>query len=211
MTGKKKPLKKGRSDSPGKEPEGGSVEADAETGGKTIIPEDSADLRRRAEEIMRKQPGELDIVPPADLQRVIHELGVHQIELEMQNEELRRTQQELGASREKYFDLYDLAPVGYVTLNEKGIIMEANLTAAVMLGRERSHLVGCPMSLFIYMEDQNIYYLCYERSHQVCELRMVRKDGAPFWVRVNISIWRGTGATTGSRAVLVDISERKRI
>lgn len=67
---------------------------------------------------------------------MIHELRVYQIELEMQNEELRRMQGELGASQARYFDLYDLAPVGYVTVNEKGLIFEANLTAATLLGKE---------------------------------------------------------------------------
>src|SRR5271169_78724 len=107
--------------------------------------DNKSDLRRRAEEMVLKQPWVLDKIVSDDLQSMVHELRVHQIELEMQNEELRHTQQELEASREKYFDLYDLAPVGYVTLNEKGILLEANLTAAVLLGRERSHLIRQPL------------------------------------------------------------------
>jgi len=76
-------------------------------------------LRRRAEEMLLKDHGQLNKIQPTDMQNVVQELRVHQIELEMQNEELRRTQQELEASREKYFDLYDMAPAGYVSLNEK--------------------------------------------------------------------------------------------
>jgi PAS domain-containing protein len=91
--------------------------------------------------------------------RALHELRVHQIELEMQNEELRRTQEELEASRERYFDLYDLAPVGYFTLSEQGLILEANLTAAKLLGVARSALVKQPLSRFILPEDQDIHYL----------------------------------------------------
>jgi len=102
-------------------------------------------LRKRAEALAGERAGEMleDLeAPPLDVAlRALHELRVHQIELEMQNEELRRTQQELEASRERYFDLYDLAPVGYFTLSEQGLILEANLTAAKLLGVARSALV----------------------------------------------------------------------
>ena len=144
--------------------------------------DDISDLHRRAQEKLKKK--HKDKIPPVDVQNVVHELEVHQIELEMQNEELRLTQQELSASREKYFDLYDLAPVGYFSVSENGLILEANLTAAVMLGKERSHLGGQPLSRFIIKEDQDLYYLCHKqlletRSPQVREIRMVRKDAAP--------------------------------
>ena len=190
---------------------------------KTRIPEISlpdakmsdeiSDLRRRAEELLQKRFGALDKIESADIQNSVHELRVHQIELEMQNEEMRRVQQELEASREKYFDLYDLAPVGYVTLNEKGIILEANLSVAILLGRERSHLVGRPLTRFIHMEDQDLYYLCHKhliaaREPQVCEFRMVRKDKTPCWVRINIAK-QGSDDTKGFRAIIVDISQRK--
>src|SRR5208337_3648671 len=122
--------------------------------GKKKASDRSSDLRKRAEELLIKRHGEPDRIPPADMRKMLHELEAHQIELEMQNEELRLTQQELEASREKYFDLYDLAPVGYVSVNEKGTVLEANLTAAALLGTERSHLVGQPLTRFIIREDQ---------------------------------------------------------
>ena len=117
---------------------------------------------------------------------MLHELRVHQIELEMQNEELRRAQAELGAARARYFDLYDLAPVGYVTVSEKGLILEANLTAATLLGVARGSLIKRPMSKFILKEDHDIYYLhrkkLFEtREPQECELRMGKEDGTVFW------------------------------
>jgi PAS domain-containing protein len=123
-----------------------------------------SDLRRLAEEKARlneAQPPKT--LSPEEAGRLIHELQVHQIELEMQNEELRRAQGELEASRARYFDLYDLAPVGYFTLSEQGLILEANLAGAGLLGVGRSTLVKQPLSRFIFHEDQDIYYLHCKR------------------------------------------------
>ena len=175
-----------------------------------------SDLRLRAEEMLQKQLETLDKIQPADVQRLVHELRVHQIELEMQNDELRRTQQELEASREKYFDFYDLAPVGYVFINEKGIVLDSNLTAASMLSQERSYLVGQPFTRLIFREDQNIYYRCHKklvetRENQICRIRMLKKDGNPLWVRINIGIAQSIGGPTKFRAVIIDISERKQV
>ena len=180
------------------------------------MPDEILDLRLRADELLLKRHGELDKIPPTDVQRIFHELQVHQIELEMQNDELRRVQRELEASREKYFDLYDLAPVGYVTLNEKGIIQEANLTAASLLGRDRSYLAGQQLSRFIHREDQDLYYRCRNKlvetsAPQVCEMRMMNKDAASFWARVDISISQGMDDAKGTRAIIIDVSESKRL
>src|SRR6202011_2882519 len=114
-------------------------------------------LRKRAEAMAREKaaqaPENLEARTPEALDRTLHELRVHQIELEMQNEELRRTQEELEASRARYFDLYDLAPIGYFTLSEEGLILEANLTAAKLLGVTRDALVKQPLSRFVFPED----------------------------------------------------------
>jgi PAS domain S-box-containing protein len=179
------------------------------------IPDRSSDLRQRAEEMLLKQHRELDNIRPADVQRILHELQVHQIELEMQNEELRRTQQELEATREKYFDLYDLAPVGYVTLNEKGTILEANLTAAALLGIERSHLIREPLTRFISRKDQDIYYrhkksLFETHQHHDCRVRMLKGDGTQLWARLESIISRGNNEGLTFKTAIVDITERKR-
>jgi PAS domain S-box-containing protein len=138
-------------------------------------------------------PENLEVLSPEAARRALHELRVHQIELEMQNEELRRSQEALESSRARYFDLYDLAPVSYFTLSEKGLILEANLTAAGLLGVARGALVTQPLSLFILSEDQDIYYLhCKQltktRAPQGFELRMAKKDGAPFWAWVEATV-----------------------
>ena len=174
-----------------------------------------ADLRQQAEEVLQRQPEELREMPPEDIQHLIHELRVHQIELEMQNEELRRTQRELELSRDRYSDLYDFAPVGYFTVSETGLILEANLTAATMLGLERGRLIKQPLTRFIASEDQDTYYLhrkqLFEtREPQVCELRMVRKGGSQFWARMEATVARDSEGQAVYRATMSDITERKR-
>ena len=116
-------------------------------------------MRRRAEGHAANTAADRpDTLSPEEARQTLHELRVHQIELEMQNEDLRRTQGELEASRVRYFDLYDLAPVGYCTLSEQGLILEANLTAATLLGVAQDVLVTQPITRFILKEDQGIYY-----------------------------------------------------
>ena len=141
---------------------------------------------------------------------------MHQIELEMQNEELRRAQGELEASRGADFDLYDLAPVGYFTISEQGLILEANLTGVGLLGVERSDVVKQPVTRFILPEDQDIYYrhrkqLFETGVPQVCDLRVLRADAAPFWARLEATVVQGGESDEPvHRVVLSDITERKR-
>jgi PAS domain S-box-containing protein len=139
---------------------------------------------------------------------------VHQIEIEMQNEDLRRAHIELEASRTRYFDLYDLAPVGYVSLNGKGIILEANLTIAAFLGKERSILIRQPLSRFIISEDQGIYYdhlkrLFETREQQACEVRMIKEDGTRIWARVESVAAKERVDMPASLTAIIDIAGRK--
>jgi PAS domain S-box-containing protein len=160
-------------------------------------------------------PEDLEVLSPEVARRALHELRVHQIELEMQNEELRRTQEELEVSRERYFDLYDLAPVGYFTLSEQGLILEANLTAAKLLGVARGALVKRPLSRFILPGDQDIHYWHRKQfletgAPQSWELRLLRKDAAPFWARVEATTSRDADGAAVWRVVVSDITESKR-
>ncbi|WP_114969102.1 putative bifunctional diguanylate cyclase/phosphodiesterase [Rhodoferax ferrireducens] len=152
---------------------------------------------------------------PEDAQLMLHALRVHQIELEMQNEELRRVQLELDAARARYFDLYDLAPVGYCTVDEAGLILHANLTASALLGLARSELVKRPISRLIIQADQDIYYLLRKQllesgEPQSCELRMMAHDGTSFWAHLAATAAQSSADAPVLRVVLSDISARKR-
>jgi two-component system cell cycle sensor histidine kinase/response regulator CckA len=175
-----------------------------------------ADLRQRAEELLRRRSaGGGSTGAPEQDQRLFHELQVHQVELEMQNEELRQAQEKLEASRSRYFDLYDLAPVGYFTLSEQGLILEANLTAATLLGVPRSSLVKQPITGFFFRDDQDIYYLHRKQLFetgvpQVCEMRVTRQGGELFWARLEATVAQDGEGRRVCRAVMSDITERKR-
>jgi diguanylate cyclase (GGDEF)-like protein/PAS domain S-box-containing protein len=176
---------------------------------------DPADLRRRAEQKLRANEANPEkSLSSEETQHLLHELRVHQIELEMQNEELRRAQEELEAVRVRYFDLYDLAPVGYIVLSEKGLILDANLRAATLFGLPRVDLLKSTLTRLIVSEDQDNYCrhrnrLFKTREPQVFELRLVKKDGAPFWARVEATAAQAADGAPICHAVLSDISERK--
>ena len=175
-------------------------------------------LREHAEVRSRRQsalaPERLAALSPAAARDVVHELEVHQIELEMQNDELRRAQLELDASRARYFSLYDLAPVGYCSVSEQGLILQANLAAAKLLGSSRSALVKQPLSRFILKADQDVWYLHRKllvetRQAQTLELRLAPPEGELRWVQVSASLSDDGNDPPVILAVLTDISNRK--
>ena len=174
-------------------------------------------LREHAELVSRRHsalpPERLAALSPEAVRDLLHELQVHQIELEMQNDELRRAQVELDASRARYFDLYDLAPVGYCSVGEQGLILQANLAAATLLGATRGTLVKQPISRFIFKEDQDTWYrhqhsLMQTGRAQTLELRMVRQDRSQVWVGVAATTAPGAGPPV-IRVALFDVSDRK--
>jgi PAS domain S-box-containing protein len=184
---------------------------------KPVTLQDTA-LRRRPEKMAHKKaalsPKKPGAMSPEEMRRTLHELQVHQIELEMQNEEMRRTQVELDAARVRYFDLYDLAPVGYCTISKQGLIMEANLTASTLLGVPRCKLVTQLLARFILKKDQDIYYLHRKKlldtgEPQTCELQIVKKDGTIFWAHLTEAAAKDESGATIFRVVMSDITERK--
>ena len=151
---------------------------------------------------------------PTDSQQLIHDLRVHQVELEMQNEELRCTQAELQAAEALYFDLYELAPVGYLTLDEQGLILQANLSAATLLGHNRPSLLQQAFSRFVFPADQDSYYLRHQHlltnpGTQSCELRVARADGTPCWVNLTARADELPNGSIQVRLTLADITPQK--
>jgi PAS domain S-box-containing protein len=175
-------------------------------------------LRKIAEEMLRKNPKEEPLLQTGDVQKIVHELDVHQAELEIQNEEMRHSQMELSDSRDRYEELYDFAPVGYLTLDHEGLIINANLTAEKMIGFERGKFQGAnKFSTFVSPESQDTWHK-YRRevleckgTKKTCELDIVNAD------RSSLSVSLQTICTPASdekesmlMMAVIDISERKR-
>jgi PAS domain S-box-containing protein len=151
---------------------------------------------------------------PDAVRALAHELQVHQIELAMQNETLRQTQLQLLAMQARYFDLYDLAPISYCTVNALGVILEANLATAELLGEARNSLVGQRINRYISKDFQDSYYLCHQlllstNVRQSCELYMKKANGTAVWVKASIASAECSNGDPVLRMVLTDISDAK--
>lgn len=146
---------------------------------------------------------------------LLHELQIHQIELKMQNENLRCAQEELQDARDRYFSLYDLAPVGYLLLSTQGLILEANLTFAAMLGMTKQELQNQPLSRFIFCDDQDTWHLQCRRLFEACtpsavEMRLMKQDGARLWIRLEMNLTQEIDGEPIVRAMALDITQRKK-
>jgi two-component system, cell cycle sensor histidine kinase and response regulator CckA len=174
----------------------------------------AAERRKLAEERLREQHHEAHIAQEeAQAQRLVHELQVHQIELQMQNAELQQARDELEAALEKYSDLYDFAPVGYLTLDHEGIIREANLTTADLLGIERSGLLNRRFGLLLSAASLPVFAaflskLLEGRAREFCEVTISREGKPPIEVQIEATV---VASGLEFRAALTDITERKRI
>jgi two-component system sensor histidine kinase/response regulator len=178
---------------------------------------DTTALRQLAEEQVRsRESATLPPQTPAEIQQVLHELRVHQIELEMQNEALRAAQEQIAEGRALYLDLYDMAPVGYCTVSEKGLILKANRTAASLLNTTPSALIKQMFFSIILKEDRDIYYLCQKRviatgKTQECELRLVNADGMQFWVHLRDAARKANEGEPTALITFSDITEKRHI
>jgi diguanylate cyclase (GGDEF)-like protein/PAS domain S-box-containing protein len=165
-------------------------------------------LRRRAELALQKPE-----FPGSAADKLLHELQVHQVELQMQNEELRHAQIALEESRSRYVDLYEFAPVGYLTLTRGALIEAINLTGASLLGVDRPQLIDHRFAPFVAAADHERWRhffgeLLERHDRQRCELRMQRADGGLFHAQLDCQY--SERATGTIRLALTDVSERKR-
>lgn len=171
-------------------------------------------LRRRAEDLLVGISTAEPQSPPADV--VLHELLVHKVELEMQVEELRRINDAIEEARDRYVDLYDFAPVGYLTLNREGMVTEINLTAAAMLRRDRLKLIQVRFGRFITPADQDLWYRLFlnlmhkaEPEQQAFVLELIRGDDSTFHAYLDCQRRRGDDGAPLLRLALFDISKIK--
>ncbi|SHI99479.1 PAS domain S-box-containing protein [Malonomonas rubra DSM 5091] len=172
-----------------------------------------AGLRQRAEQQLQKDASP-PIVSETELRKTVHELQTYQIELELQNEELRNTRDELLASRKRLSDLYDYAPVGYLTVDDSDCVVEANLKIAQMLATDRASLLTTPLSRYISVKDQGIYTLCREKllrekSTQRCEIRLHASGGVSFDAELHMKL--SSELDQNSRQLLILVSDMTEI
>ena len=182
---------------------------------KLMVSKPIQELSQQEEALSAQRIDEFQNMGGDDIKNLVHELQTYQIELEMQNEELRRAKLEAEKSRQRHVDLYDLAPTGYLTFDPQGLILEANLTSANLVGIERHLLIKRKFSEFIASEFQDLFYLhrtrvCETRTKQTCELQLEKKDGPPFYALLeSIAIQNVDGNSDRIHTTITDISERK--
>jgi PAS domain S-box-containing protein len=175
-------------------------------------------LRRQAEKRLREKKAQLPMPQSKEtIQRLVHELEVHQIELEMQNAELRQVREELELSRNKYLELYDFAPIGYFTFDAQGRIKEVNLTGAKLMGVERQGLINKSFAGFIADVDgkENFFKHCQtvvkKKGEQTCEIRLKKKDGTYFWAQLQSIAQENTEEKAGDiQTMIMDITDHKK-
>jgi PAS domain S-box-containing protein len=173
---------------------------------------EAAELRRRAEkELKAKTPEAGFSRTDEENRRLLHELQVHQIELEMQNAELHQARDEEEKVRERYVDLYDFAPVGYLTLDREGTIQAANLTVTGLLGTERARLIGRRFEKYVADEARSAFTAFLRkvfdsRAKDVCEVPLLKEGPHPLFVQIEAV---ADAAGQECRVAVIDITERR--
>ncbi len=156
-------------------------------------------------------------IEPEMVQQICYELGIHQVEVELQNDHLRQANLELEKSREAYFELYELAPLCYFTLSVENRIVQANLHAVKLFGFSREELCSMAVTRLIFPADQDIFYHFAnavngkDSSKHSCELRMLNSSGEMFWAQISANIESGFTEENRIRLTISDISRVKEL
>jgi PAS domain S-box-containing protein len=179
-------------------------------------PSEFQELRKRAEDTVEKISDEgVGEISPTKIRRLIQELNVHRVELEMQNEELRRAQAELSESRDQYANLYDTAPIGLFTLDREGVILKANPAGCALLGNDRSRLFGQPFVASVMREDMEAFVSHLRRVFDgrlkdSCEIRLARRGGRFHAQLESVPIRDAQGMVSQCQTAVSDITEHKK-
>jgi len=175
------------------------------------------EFRQQEEKLPRSTQRDVAATPVTEVQQLVHKLQDHEIELDMQDVELRHAQLEIERVRDRYMELYDFAPAGHLTLDMGCTIVEANLKAGTLLDVTRKELIGQPFTRFLASDDHDVFHRhCREvvlktGMRQSCEVRLQDKAGATAWVQLeSLAIHDESGPITHWRTALLDITERKR-
>lgn len=168
-----------------------------------------ADLLGRAEEILARRTGHGAELDHDETMRIVHQLAVHQIELDLQQQELRQARERLAESLARYVDLYDFAPAGYLTLDRAGVVVQSNLTGAELMGVERARALGLRFADKVAADDRGVIERFIERAVRTrgehsCEVQLVRYAQPNATVAIEA---RRTPAGDQLRLALVDVTE----
>ncbi|GJL48944.1 MAG: hypothetical protein NPIRA01_01710 [Nitrospirales bacterium] len=176
--------------------------------------ESNTSLRHRAEQMWHSMPQKSKHVSKDDLHSLVEDLQIHQIELEMQNEELQRTQSELQNSQTKYMDLYEFAPVGYLSVDSEHIVREANLTAGILFNCLRQKILDHNMLVFVKPNSRSMYLQHIQKTFvsnqtESCELQLLRSPGQAVWCRLDSKVIECKPHVSQARIIVTDISKAK--
>jgi PAS domain S-box-containing protein len=171
-----------------------------------------SELRRRAEKKVSKAALTADSPPDMDKDRLIHEMEIRRIELEMQNDELMRVRNEADALADKYLSLYNFAPVGYFTLNPEGVIIQVNLTGARLLGVHRNELIGKHLAVYLDSGSYPVFTAFLERQFldektESCEVEIIIAEKQPAVVQIQAT---PSLSARECRLVMIEITRRRK-
>ena len=176
-------------------------------------PQSKSDLRRMAEQKVASSEPKVTEMPPAEIQRLVHELQIHQVQLQMQSEEARRLWLESEEAWQRYQELYDFAPVGYLTLDKNGVIAETNITATRLLGIDRSSLKGKRLNTYFSPRFRDVFQECIgnmKGGMGDCEVEVTRGDGIKFFAHLEMRTPNQQVGNNHLHIALIDITERKK-